>query len=224
MAGTTNNDAQQLRQGPPGPGKRSGYFLAVIQSLSITYCLAAALVSVFMLVVLLNSAFGGGAPGITLPVGASGGTAVPALQTGTEIADAHFTEVVFSAWGLSPLAALLYYAPNVLVPVAHALIAWSVYKLAVAAGTPRPFGPPARRALVLCAVTSAVMGTVIQLLHGLGTSLARSELLAGTDLSSGVVPAAPFNWSPLFIGLAILILVLIFNAGEKFQKEISEPA
>ena len=144
MAGTTNNDAQQLRQGPPGPGKRSGYFLAVIQSLSITYCLAAALVSVFMLVVLLNSAFGGGAPGITLPVGASGGTAVPALQTGTEIADAHFTEVVFSAWGLSPLAALLYYAPNVLVPVAHALIAWSVHKLAVAAGTPRPFGPPPR--------------------------------------------------------------------------------
>lgn len=219
MRRTTNRDAQRWDHVRSGLARRTGYFLAVVQSVSLTYCLCAVFVSAFTLFVLLSSAFGGGAPAISLPVGASEATEVPSLQSGMKIADAHFTELVFSAWGLSPMAALLYYAPGILLPLGHALIALAIYKLAVSAGSPRPFGRSARRALTLCAVTIAAIGTATQLLHGLGTSLARSELLRDTEFYAGRVMPTPFDWSPIFIGLAVGILVLVFNAGERFQEE-----
>lgn len=103
--------------------------------------------------------------------------------------------------------------------MAHALIALAIYKLAVSAATPRPFGRSARQALTLCAVTIAVIGTATQLLQGFGTSLARSELLRDTELYGGSDYPTPFDWTPLFIGVAIGILVLVFDAGERFQEE-----
>lgn len=200
-------------------GRRSAGLLKLVQSGSAIYCLGAFLSAAFMLFVLFSSAFGVGAPAITLPIGASEATEVSALPGRTEMPDAHFTEMVFSAWGLSPVASLLYYSPMALTPIAHGLVALAIYKLAMSADSERPFGRSARSALTLSAITIALSGTAIQLLHGLGTDLARSELLRDTDLYAGRVMSAPFDWSPIFIGLAIGVLVVVFRAGERFQEE-----
>jgi hypothetical protein len=200
-------------------GSRSAGLLKLVQSGSSVYCFGAFLSAAFALFVLFSSAFGGGAPAITLPIGASEATEVSALPSRTGMPDAHFTEMVFSAWGLSPMASLLYYSPMSLTPIAHGLVALAIYKLAMSADSERPFGRSARSALTLSAITIALSGTAIQLLRGLGTDLARSELLRDTDLYAGHVMSTPFDWSPIFIGLAVGVLVVVFRAGERFQEE-----
>jgi len=200
-------------------GSRSAGLLKLVQSGSAIYCLGAFLSAAFALFVLFSSAFGGGAPAITLPIGASAATEVSALPSRTGMPDAHFTEVLFSAWGLSPAASLLYYSPMALTPIAHGLVALAINRLAMSADSERPFGRSARRALTVSAITIALSGTAIQVLHGFGTDLARSELLRTTNLYAGHVVSAPFDWSPIFVGLAVGVLVVVFRAGERFQEE-----
>ena len=203
----------------PASGSRAAGLLKLVQSGSAIYCLGAFLSAAFALFVLFSSAFGAGAPAITLPIGAAEATEVGALPSRTGTPDAHFTEVLFSAWGLSPAASLLYYSPMALTPIAHGLVALAINKLATSADSERPFGRSARSALTLSAITIALSGTAIQVLHGFGTDLARSELLRNTDLYAGRVMSTPFDWSPIFIGLAIGVLVVVFRAGERFQAE-----
>src|SRR5688572_4861146 len=90
---------------------------------------------------------------------------------------------------------------------------------AMSAESPRPFGRSVRKALTLSAVTIALVGTATQLLQRLGTDLAPSELLGDSDLYAGHIITTPFDWSPLFVGVAICVLVIVFKAGERFQDE-----
>lgn len=190
-----------------------------MQSVVGFYLVGAVFVLAFMVFLWLSATFGGVAPATSLPVGSSEATEVPSLFTSAEINDARFTEVAFSAWDPSPTASLLYYAPRVLLPLAHGLIAFAIHELARAASSSRPFGRSARQALTLSGVTIAVIGTAAQVLYGFGVDLARYELLGETDLYGRGVTSAPFDWSPLFTKLAIYVVAVIFAAGQRFQKE-----
>lgn len=212
--------SRRPERGTSTSGPRSAGLLKLVQSGSAIYCFGAFLSAAFMLFVLFSSAFGAGAPAITLPIGASEATEVAALPGRTGISDAHFTELLFPAWGLSPVASLLYYSPMALTPIAHGLIALAIYRLAKSADSQRPFGRSARSALTLSGITIALAGTAIQLLHALGTAVARSELLRDTNLYAGRIAPTPFDWSPVFIGVAIGILVVVFRAGERFQEDV----
>lgn len=212
-----NQDLGEVAEVPTGLSRQSERVLNLIQIAAGFYFGVAALVvayMIFWMVLVVN-----GAPAISLPIGRSSVTEVPSLALPPGIDGAHFTEASISARDLSTTASLLYYAPGVLLPMAHSLIAFAIHKLALSAASARPFGRSARRALTLSGVTIAVIGTATQLLHGFGVDLARHELLSDSQLYTGSAPSTPFDWSPLFIGLAIYVVAVIFSTGERFQKE-----
>lgn len=192
--------------------------LALVHVGATVYAIAAFVFAALIAFALFSSAFSEGGSAITLPVEASEATEVSSLASGPETPDAHFTQVEFTAEGLSPGASLLYYAPRALTSIAHGIVALGIMMLARNVRAGRPFAGSVTRAFTVSGLTIAGIGSANQLLTGFGTSLARWELLGGTPLG-GWVASAPFDWTPVFIGVTLGIIAGVFEAGRGFQRD-----
>jgi hypothetical protein len=198
---------------------RHAQTVALVHVGAMVYAVTAFVFAAFMTFILFSSAFSpGGGPAITLPVEASAATEVSSLSSDPETPDAHFTEVEFTAEGLSPGASLLYFAPRALTPIAHGIVALGIMMLARNVKAGHPFAGPVVRAFTLSGLTIAGIGSANQLLTGFGTSMARWELLGGTPLG-GWVASAPFDWTPVLIGITLGIIAGVFEVGRGFQRD-----
>lgn len=198
---------------------RHAQTVALVHVGATVYAIAAFGFAAFMTFILFSSAFSpGGGSAIALPVDASAATEVSILAADPETPDAHFTQIEFTAEGLSPGASLLYFAPRALTPIAHGIVALGIMMLAKHVKTGHPFAGPVVRAFTLSGLAVAGIGSANQLLTSFGTSMARWELLGGTALG-GWVPSTPFDWTPLFIGITLGIIAGVFEAGRGFQRD-----
>lgn len=196
---------------------RSTRYLKFIEGTALLYSFIAAAFTLFNAFIIVSASVTGGGNAISLPVSANGASVAPELSVG--LGDAHFTMVEFTENGLSTGAALLYFAPRVLVPLLHAIVAASVARFALGARKERPFAASLAQSITTIALSVAIVGSLSQLFHNYGISLARHELLAGTDLASGWLTPPSFDWTPILAGLGLLAIVSVLRVGERMQRD-----
>lgn len=190
-------------------------YLRFVERAAYIYAVLAAAFAALMTSLIFGSLFSGGGSAVTLPVGASPAT----LATTLGADDAHFTMVEFTGIGLSPAAALLYFAPRVLVPLTHVIVALAIARFAAGARAERPFSDNLSRSITVIAWSVAILGTLSQLFFSYGTSIASHELLSDTGLATGWIASPPFDWTPVLVGLALLAVVIVLRSAERMQRD-----
>ncbi len=197
---------------------RGARFLKYVEGAALLYAVLAGAQAALFTFVLVNSTSSGGGSALSLPVG--NGPATIAAELSVPPYDvAHFTMVEFTATGLSTGATLLYFAPRALIPLIHLIVAFSIARFAAGARAERPFTDNLARSISVIAWSVALLGTLSQLCFSYGTSVARHELLADTDLYGGWLAQPGFDWTPLLVGLALGAVVIVLRAGERMQRD-----
>lgn len=209
--------------GHEGDPSRLRNVARVVAILAFTYGLLAAFAAFAAVVVTISTATSGGG-GLVLPVAASATTLVPetVLQpleiAGQLIGFGYFSEVTITGTGLNAGAALLYYSPTVLTPVLHAIVAFGISSLATRIERQSGFAPELTRTAVIVGSSLIVIGSLSQLLHGIGTSLARVELLSGTELGQRVAPA-PADFTHVAAGVGVLLVGALLHRGVRLERD-----
>jgi hypothetical protein len=201
-----------MAQTTASPGTR---YLRFVERAAYSYAILAAALAALMTYLIFGSLLSGGGSAVTLPVGANPATLATTLGSD----DAHFTMVEFTGIGLSPAASLFYFAPRLLVPLTHVIVAIAIARFAAGARAERPFGDNLSRSITVIAWSVAILGTLSQLFFSYGTSIASHELLRGTGLGTGWTASPPFDWTPVLVGLALLAVVVVLRSAERMQRD-----
>lgn len=197
--------------------------------LAFVYGLASSLAVFGALVVTIsmsaqNSQGNQGGSALTLPLAPSSATAVPETLlppleiAGLPIGSGYFTELELTGAGLSVGAELMYFAPLVLTPLLHAIVAFGIASLAARIEKNEGFAPQLTRAAIVVGVSLIVLGSLSQALHFFGESLARHELLGGTELGGWVGPE-PVDITHLAAGVAVLLSGVLLRRGVQLERD-----
>jgi hypothetical protein len=197
--------------------------LAFVYGLASSFAVFGALV-VTISMATQNSQGGQGGGALTLPVAPSSATAIPeALLPPLEIAglpigSGYFTQLELTGAGLSLGTELMYFAPLVLTPLLHAIVAFGIASLATRIEKNEGFAPQLTRAAIIVGVSLIVIGSLSQALHFFGESLARHELFGSTELGGWVAPG-PADITHLAAGLAVLLLGVLMQRGVQLERD-----
>lgn len=168
-----------------------------------------------------------GAPGfsqVTLPLATSPAAVIPEsvlrpLEIDGQLSGSgYFTEISIPGAGLSLGAELLYVAPMLLAPVLHAIIAFGIASLASRIERNEGFAPQLTRTATVVGVSLIVIGSLSQVLHGYGVSLARFELLGGSELAGWIGPG-PLEFTHIAAGVGVLLVGVLLRRGVRLERE-----
>ncbi|MDX2026041.1 hypothetical protein [Microcella sp.] len=198
----------------------------VVAILAFLYGLAAAIGAFMAAVVTISTGARGGAGvnSMTLPVPASSTTAIPdtvlpPVELGGELLSfGHFSEIAITGFGLSPGTALLYFAPAFLTPLMHAIVAFGISSLATRIERNEGFAPQLAKTAAVVGVSLIVIGSLSQAMQFYGTSLARYELLGGTDLGGWVGPE-PVDLTHVAAGVGVLLVAVLLRRGVQLEHD-----
>lgn len=205
---------------------RTGEIARVIAILAFLYGLAAAFAAFMAAVVTISTSAQAslGVNALTLPVPASPTTAIPAtvlppVELGGELLSyGHFSEIAITGFGLSPGTALLYFAPLFLTPLLHAIVAFGIASLATRIEHNEGFAPQVAKTAVVVGVSLIVIGSLSQAMQVYGTSLARYELLGGTDLGGWIGPG-PVDLTHVAAGVGVLLVAVLLRRGVRLESD-----
>lgn len=211
--------------GSAAPGRPTAGLVRLVAALALGYGLAASFVTLIMAGVLLSSATqSAGGSAVQLAVGPSEATRIPADLLPATVGDpldpaGYFTQIEFSGTGLSVGAELAYFAPRVLIPLLHAIVAFGLAALARrVAEIGGSFAPELPRPSGGVGWSLIVIGSASQLLGSYGASLARFELLGGTPLGTGFFGDG-FDITPVAAGIAVLLVGVLVRRGAALQRD-----
>jgi hypothetical protein len=201
----------------------------VIGLLAFVYGLASCLAVFGALVVTIsmatqNSQGGQGGSALALPVAPSSATAVPEALlppleiAGLQIGSGYFTQLELTGAGLSVGVELMYFAPLVLTPLLHAIVAFGIGSLASRIEKSEGFAPHLTRAAIVVGISLIVLGSLSQALRFFGESLARHELFGSTELGGWVAPG-PADITHLAAGVAVLLLGVLLRRGVQLERD-----
>ncbi|KQV25746.1 MULTISPECIES: hypothetical protein [unclassified Microcella] len=201
----------------------------VIGMLAFIYGLGASFAAFIGLVVTISMTTSRvqGAPGssaLTLPVPISPASVIPEsvlrppVFDGQLIGSGYFTEISIPGAGLSLGTELLYVAPMLLAPVLHAIVAFGIASLASRIEKNEGFAPELARTATVVGVSLVAIGSASQVLHGYGVSLARHELLAGTELGGWIGPG-PLDVTHIAAGVGVLLVGVLLRRGVRLERE-----
>lgn len=205
---------------------RTKGFARVIAILAFTYGLLASFGAFVAAVVTVSMTAQGsqGGSAVTLPVPASPTSAIPdevlpPFDLGGElISFGYFSEVSITGFGMSPGTALLYFAPLFLTPVLHAIVAFGISSLASRIERNEGFAPQLSKTATIVGISLIVIGSVSQAMESYGTSLARYEVLGGTELGGWIGPDA-FDLTHLAAGVGVLLVAVLLRRGTELQRD-----
>ncbi len=209
-----------------GQPSRTAGIARVVAVLAFVYGLAAAFASLMTAVVVFSSAAQGsqGGNAVTLPVPASATTAIPdsvlpPFDVGGELVSyGHFSEVSITGFGMSSGTALLFFAPMILTPLLHAIVAFGIASLATRIERNEGFAPQLATSAVVVGISLIVIGSLSQVLETYGTSLARHEILGGTELGGWIGPG-PIDLTHVAAGAGILLVAVLLKRGALLQND-----
>ncbi len=209
--------------GAPGPGAGAARVIGVLAFvyglLSSFAVFGALVVTISMTVQSVQGGEGGSAMTLRIPAGpdtAIPDALLPATNDGLDIG--YFSEISFTAVGISPGAQLLFFAPVVLTPLLHAIVAFGIASLASRIEKNEGFAPQLTRTAVVVGSALIVIGTLSQALRSVGEGLARNELLGSTPLEGFIAPE-PFDLTPIAAGIAVLLVGMLMRRGERLQRD-----
>lgn len=205
---------------------RTGELARVVAILAFIYGLAAAFAAFMAAVVTISTSAqaGPGVNALTLPVSASPTTAIPdavlpPVELGGELLSyGHFSEIAITGFGLSPGTALLYFAPLFLTPLLHAIVAFGISSLATRIERNEGFAPQLAKSAVVVGVSLIVIGSLSQAMQFSGTSLARYELLGGSELGGWIGPG-PVDLTHVAAGVGVLLVAVLLRRGVQLERD-----
>lgn len=212
--------------GGEGQPSRTAGIARVVAVVAFVYGVAAAVGSLMAAVVVVSSAAQGshGGNAVTLPVPASTATAIPdsvlpPFDLGGELVSyGHFSEVSITGFGMSSATALLVFAPMILTPLLHAIVAFGIASLAKRIELNEGFAPQLAKTAVVVGTSLIVIGSLSQVLETYGTILARHEILGGSELGGWIGPG-PVDLTHVAAGAGILLVAVLLKRGEQLQND-----
>lgn len=208
---------------PAAPAARLIGTLAFIYGLGASFAAVGALiVTISMTTQSIQSGTGGGE--LALPVAASDATLIPDSSlppleiAGQLIGYGYFSEITVTGAGLSLGTELMFFAPGVLTPLLHAIVAFGIASLASRIEKNEGFAPELARTATVVGISLIVIGSVSHVLHGYGVSLARYELLGGTELGGWIAPG-PLEFTHVAAGVGVLLVGVLLRRGVRLERE-----
>ncbi|MFN4001651.1 hypothetical protein [Microcella sp.] len=220
--------ARRHRAAPEGEKlSRMGDVARVVAILAFVYGLAAAFATFMSAVAIISTTAQQGSANpnpVRLPVPLSPATEIPAsvlppVDFGAQsFAIASFSEISIPGPALSPGTALLYFAPLFLTPLLHAIVAFGISSLATRIERNEGFAPQLAKSAVVVGVSLIVIGSLSQAMQVYGTSLARYELLGGSDLGGWIGPG-PIDLTHVAAGVGVLLVAVLLRRGVQLERD-----
>ncbi len=194
--------------------------------LTFVYGILFSLAALASVVVMISMATpgGSGASGLVLPVPPSADSLVPesvmpAFEIDGELVGfGYFSEVTISGAELGVGTSLLYFAPTVLIPLLHAIVAFTISALAIRVARQQGFAPELARSASIVGAAVIILVSLSQIMQGYGISLARYELLGDTELGSWIGPA-PLDLTHVGVGAGLLLLAVLLHRGVQLERD-----